>query len=90
MERLLKTIHIPIDGPPSQLLTTYKNIQHWNPSLLPDTVINMFLEIVTLVLSSASLALGKPMPRATPNLFLVGDSTMALHAASEGIQGLAY
>jgi hypothetical protein len=28
--------------------------------------------------------------RATPSLYLVGDSTMAFHTASEGIQGCVF
>ena len=44
------------------------------------------LSVVAWIVACASAPAEK---RATPTLWLVGDSTMALHAASEGIQGRA-
>lgn len=43
--------------------------------------------MLALVASAAYSGANALVKRATPTLHLVGDSTMALHSASEGIQG---
>lgn len=57
-------------------------------SVLSSTVVMRFsLPAVLALATSVSSVLAAPLKRATPTLYLVGDSTMANHAASEGIQG---
>lgn len=51
-------------------------------------LVNMRLTLaIALVASTLLYGVNALVTRATPTLHLVGDSTMALHAASEGIQG---
>lgn len=51
-------------------------------------LVKMRLALATALVTSTLLyGANALVKRATPTLHLVGDSTMALHAASEGIQG---
>ena len=47
------------------------------------------LALVLCALVSSTLG-GAVEKQTTPSLYLVGDSTMALHNLSEGIQGCAF